>query len=259
MDYTKKTKSTSLKRSFNYAFLSLLITFPATAGVVPQSAAEGFRAAYGSGQLASFYPGEGAEKGGQSVFWSLAGHRFEISRKDSTKDIDDFGVSTPWTMIWDNSDNRLLESDPSLGIRFEIELNDSFSKNGDSKNSLTYHLQESLRNITGLRFDFSPEKMRPFYEPKHRLVAKQKALSLHSNWSISDLASFDVVVKLLNTKAKKGIENFVDVDLHLAWQAHHHLQVGIIGKNLLDTSKSGDLTSLKDFDRAGFAYMKFQF
>ena len=260
MNYTNATIKTLLKRSCNYAFLSLLITFPAKAGVVPQSSMDGFKAAYGSEKLASSYQDKNAEKLGHSVVWSLAGYQFEISRKDSTNNIDSLGSLTPWAMVSEDIVNRRFNSDSSLGFRLEVELGEGSSKKlADGKSNLTYHLQKSLRNATGLNFDFNPDKLRPFYEPKHRLVANQKALSLRSNWSITELASFDVVFKLLNKKAKKGVENFVDVDLHLAWKAHRNLQVGIIGKNLLDTSKSGDLKSLKDFDRVGFAYMKFQF
>lgn len=68
-------------------------------------------------------------------------------------------------------------------------------------------------------------------------VSPQHQASLRTEYQLSDNITFDTWLRYVDELPEHGINNYVNLDLRLAWQATDDLELSLVGQNLLEGAR----------------------
>lgn len=66
----------------------------------------------------------------------------------------------------------------------------------------------------------------PGYDPQNQVY-------LHSSWDLREDLHFDLMARYVDEIALMRVPSYISMDLRLAWQARKHLELAVVGQNLL--------------------------
>ncbi len=58
---------------------------------------------------------------------------------------------------------------------------------------------------------------------------------LHSSWNLRDNLEFDMTARYVDSLAYANIPSYITMDLRLAWRPREHLELAVVGQNLLQS------------------------
>jgi iron complex outermembrane recepter protein len=97
----------------------------------------------------------------------------------------------------------------------------------------TYAISERWRLSTQytclqMHVESNPATVATGFDPQNQVY-------LHSAWDLSDKVEFDLTGRYVDSLAFGNIPSYITMDLRLAWRPKKHLELAVVGQNLLQT------------------------
>jgi len=87
---------------------------------------------------------------------------------------------------------------------------------------------------------YDPEETTPITDPNNQIY-------LRSSWDLSRDLEFDMIVRYVDSISEIGVPSYITMDLRLGWRPRKHLELAVVGQNLLENQHQEFNSIAEDF------------